>query len=144
MFYKLKLLNRKNLYYVIFKYLYNFTRLEYFYSLHVIFFEKNKKIIKFQKSFFKKIKTLNYDGSKLSNLKVLELGGGSLFGLFPLFLKYKCKSFTNIDPFIEKNPAKINILKKVFKNRVKNFLKINDLDFNKYNQIKKFRKKKVQ
>tara|TARA_A100001011_G_C14306589_1_gene843465 strand:+ start:386 stop:1198 length:813 start_codon:yes stop_codon:yes gene_type:complete len=140
MFYKLKIINRKNFLYVYFKILYSLFNLSLFYSLMVVFYPKNKNIFSKISFFLKKISSITRNNLKIENKNILELGGGNLFGLFPYFLKKKCKLFTNLDPYVDVNPANLFLTKFFFKRKTKNFLSIKDTDFKIYKHVKDINK----
>tara|TARA_B100000959_G_scaffold129969_1_gene136384 strand:+ start:1180 stop:1995 length:816 start_codon:yes stop_codon:yes gene_type:complete len=140
MIYKLKILNKKNFLYAVFKILYKFFKFNFFYSLMVIFYPKNNNLMSKINFFNKNINLKNKKKLKIKGTNILELGGGNLFGLFPYFIKKKCKSFTNLDPFIENNPSKFSITRFFFKKKINKFFIFKDKHFKNYKQEKEIQK----
>lgn len=135
MFYKFKLINKNNILYAIFICLYKFLNLKLFYNLSIFFFKKNIDPKKTYKSFLKKIELLKIDLFKSNKKNVLEIGGGNFFGLFPIFLKYKCLQYINIDPYVRHDPSKSKFLFKLLQKRTSEYIIIKPQDLKKFKQI---------
>lgn len=136
MLYKIKLINKKNLVYVIFITLYKLFKFSLFYKISVVFFKKNILPINSYKFFLKKIKIHKINLFKYKKNNIIEIGGGNFFGLFPIFLKENCKEFINVDPYIPFDPSKSNFLFKIFCRRIEKFKKIVSGDLLKFHQTK--------
>tara|TARA_Y100001970_G_scaffold293094_1_gene437728 strand:- start:19011 stop:19847 length:837 start_codon:yes stop_codon:yes gene_type:complete len=133
---KLKLINFKNLKFIIYKRLYLILK---FLNLKILYITNSPKFksLPYHYQYFEKIiKILNENNLNfiLKEKKILEIGGGEFWGLMPFFIKHGSLSYTNIDPYSDNNILKAKKFKKLFNKQIKEYIDIKYIrNFNKSN-----------
>jgi len=135
---KLKLINFKNINFILFSKLYKLTKLSLFNKLSVIFTSKFKSL-PFHFIYFEQINEIvakNHGELDYNKKKILEIGGGNFWGLMPFFAKHNAYSHTNIDIIIDDKIINSEFVWNKFINKISayvsedNIKKINSFNIN--------------
>ena len=136
--YKLKLINSKNYLYGALSLLYKISNLKILKILSIFAYPKFKLLPKYYYSINNKLRIIC--NCKLKKKNILEIGGGEMYGMFPLFNNSKSlKTYFLIDPFVKNFVYKSQLLRYVLIKKIsnKNFF-IKNKDFEKFSFIKSF------
>ena len=98
---KISLVNKDNFFYIFFKLIYKFSKLDIFYTLALINNNRFKNIPNYYLYFEQIINSYNKSKNIFNNSNVLEIGGGEIWGMMPVAIKFGAKSYTNIDLLIK-------------------------------------------
>lgn len=125
--FKLSLVNKDNFFYIFFKFIYKLSKLDIFYTFALVNNNRFKNIPNYYLYFEKIINSYSKSKNVFYNSNVLEIGGGEIWGMMPVAIKYGAKSYTNIDFLIKKNIINSKYLWKSFLKKNQNYIKIEKL-----------------